>query len=290
MLSGVDLRVLHCVLDRRLRAVLFGGGRRGVCGAQHAFQRHRGCDGVLAAFAGAVTAAGDGLPLHALLVDLSKCYDVVSHQCMAAIFREMGMPPCFSDHVLSTLRDSRCSLRTAFGLAEPFGRANGIPQGDCLAVTLSLLYLDPLVAALHELREEVLAQADDVTAISGSVEGVARMLDVCCEWCRDVGATLNPTKTVWLYRGPPAALPDTIASGDVCIRRADSAKLLGVRFSGSDRLAHAKELLAELRARAARRTAAVRDPEARVFYLRELVMPQWTYGALAFEEGSLALQ
>eukprot|EP00664_Eupelagonemidae_sp_cell27_P003583 gene3583-8628_t len=84
MLSGVDLRVLHCVLDRRLRA--------------RAFQRHRGRDSVLAAFAGAVAAAGDGQPLHALLVDLSKCYDVVSHQCMAAIFREMGMPPCFSDH------------------------------------------------------------------------------------------------------------------------------------------------------------------------------------------------
>ena len=60
------MRVLDCVVDLRLRAVLFAGGRRGVSAWQHAYQAHRGTDGVLASF-GSIFSSGK--QFHVVLLD-----------------------------------------------------------------------------------------------------------------------------------------------------------------------------------------------------------------------------
>eukprot|EP00660_Eupelagonema_oceanica_P019258 gene19258-biopygen18528 len=306
-ITGCDLRLLHKILDTRLRTVLFSGGRRGTSPIQHAYQDRKGCDNVLAAYAAAWYSRRG--PLYSVLVDLVKMYDLVNYDILRRVLEAMEMPQIFVEHVDEVLRNAKCSLDTAYGECEPYQRATGLPQGDPICCLLALLYLQPVLVALEERKEECgyqfgsrgarracLAQADDTTMLSGTHKGVRTLLKIMLEWADDVGAELNKIKTeyipVWQgndldyfrNRGEDVLTVQSEPEGGPCItlKASQRARLLGIVFNVQDPREHAKGLTEITHRRLHLIAEAVRAPETRVFYVHELVLSKWRFGAYAY--------
>eukprot|EP00660_Eupelagonema_oceanica_P019470 gene19470-biopygen815 len=263
-ITGCDLRLLHKILDTRLRAVLFSGGRRGTSPIQHAYQSHKGCDNVLAAYAAAWFSRKG--PLYSVLVDLVKM-------------------------------NAQCHLKTAYGECEPYQRKTGLPQGDPICCTLALLYLQPVLVAIEEQKEEhgyrygagdarraCLAQADDITIISSTFDGIKRLFAIMKEWADDVGAELNEIKTQYLpvrqgkgleyfvkRKEDVLVLEGQAGEGSqTTLKATQRARLLGIIFNAREPLEHSRNLLEATQRKLHLIAEAARPPETRIFYIHEL--------------------
>eukprot|EP00660_Eupelagonema_oceanica_P019796 gene19796-biopygen20846 len=220
----------------------------------------------------------------------------------------MELPAVFVEHIIETLRDAKCSLATAYGECDPYQRATGLPQGDPICCLLALLYLQPVLVALEESKEECgyvfgsrgarracLAQADDITMLSGTHEGVRKLLGIMLDWADDVGAELNELKTQYIpvWQGKDLEYFRKRKEDTLVIRRgagpprivlkaSQRARLLGIVFNVNDPREHAKNLAEVTQRRLHLIAEAVRAPEARVFYIHELVLSKWRFGAFAY--------
>ena len=161
---------------------MFGDGWRGVSALHNAFQSLRGTDGVLTSFESIFSLGKD---CHFVLCDAVKYFDLLNYDVIVLILEEMGVTTFLVEHMLSSWRDADCTLQTAFGPTEPFRRKSGCPQGAPASVTVSMLVMNLLVAALEEpstLLQHVHRSAQEDRGGHVSLPCESTGGDVACEF------------------------------------------------------------------------------------------------------------
>jgi ribonuclease HI len=154
------------------------------------------------------------------LIDLQKAYDTIEFWALRAAMLRIGLPAPFIELVMNMHSGFMVQVRTAYGLTGAFEQRRGVLQGDPLACLLFLIYMDPLICAIHRVPQSAyvlrdaapqpfvhttrilpaslrcLFFADDGTLISDSFDGLQRLVHEVHRFSQFFGAVVNTDKTV----------------------------------------------------------------------------------------------
>ena len=101
-------------------------------------------------------------------------------------------------------QDSLCRVRVNGKLSEEFDVSTGLRQGCVLSPLLFFLYINGVMAKLHEGKCSVpcgsnmvlgLLFADDTSLIVSHREGLKRSLNILVKWCEEWGVKINVGKS-----------------------------------------------------------------------------------------------
>ncbi len=163
-----------------------------------------------------------------------------------------------------------------------------------------LFYLNPLIHRLNKKERvgywlgdgekgfylKVLAFADDITLVAGSIERAARLWRIVQDWCRDTGSKYNEEKTHWVnwctYGHTNSLNIKFIDSRKELPRETGRTKSLGIVLDKGDQYAHQNWLATRSKGRMNRIAVVCFYRETRSYYIRELVIPMWTHASLGF--------
>ncbi len=170
----------------------------------------------------------------ALLVDLSKAFDSVSHHKLLIDLMEIGCSPSSFSWFSSYLSDRMQKVRDNSDKCVWKLVNKGVPQGSCLSPLLFNIFVRKLPGASQLLTVQF---ADDVTASSSGInEGqIIQNLEAgflsIKTFCDSRDLMINETKTQWIiFKVPSKKLSDdlSIVLNDYQVKISKSVKLLGI--------------------------------------------------------------
>ena len=121
--------------------------------------------------------------MHKLFIDFKKAYNSVRREVLYNILIEFGVPKKLVRLVKMCLTETCSRVRVGKNVSDMFPVRNGLEQGDAL---LPLLFNFDLVYAIRRVQvnqdglklngtHQLLAYADDVNVLGGSVHTVKKM-------------------------------------------------------------------------------------------------------------------
>ena len=173
-------------------------------------------------------ATGYRTPVFMCFVDLTKAYNSVNHQAMAAILRVYGVPCQLVAIVEELHSETWCQVRSAGDTSERFEVTTGVRQGCVLSPLLFNCFLDKILReAMANLngglqidytmseglfftyRDKTTAStsiqdalyADDLTLVAEFQGELQDMVNAIDNACRRWGMTISATKTKILAVG-----------------------------------------------------------------------------------------
>ena len=182
----------------------------------------------------------------ALLLDLSKAFDCVSHQKLLIELSMAGVGEGALGWFASYLTGREQRVRCGGTTTEWLKVTRGVPQGSCLSPLLFNIY----VRNLPSISEAECAQfADDVTesAADSDLEVIAQKLTTSFEktkeFCDEKELVVNSSKTqLVIFKASNRKIPDDfqLVLDASVIKPSNSAKLLGFtidrHFTGADHI------------------------------------------------------
>ncbi|CAB4020586.1 reverse transcriptase [Paramuricea clavata] len=125
------------------------------------------------------------LPLNVVFLDISKAFDLVSHQSILIAAKRMGVPPPLLSYLHKFYLRSQTRLRVGGKKSEPISVKRGVKQGDPMSVHLfnavidwALSTLDPdLGIKFNGVNLNHLAFADDIGLLTKTSVGAQSQID-----------------------------------------------------------------------------------------------------------------
>mgnify|MGYP003575439628 CR=1 FL=1 len=154
-----------------------------------------------------------GNMIGALLIDLSKAFDTISHQQLLKELVEIKLDNTAITllHSYLTERFQRVALGTT--TTKWYAADRGVPQGSCLSPLLFNIYVRELPCD-DEPGEDTLQYADDAThsVVGSSIEVIGTKLAArfhkTKEFCANHGLTVNTNKTNFIvFKQPSKRIP-----------------------------------------------------------------------------------
>ena len=145
-----------------------------------------------------------GSPVYACFLDASKAFDRVDHDILFSILRKRGLNPMILRLLEFWYRNLTARVRWSGVLSDEFPVSNGVRQGGVLSPLLFTLYIDDLLLQLSESGHgcrvggcdvSVVAYADDICILSGSVNGLQALLLKCSSFASERRLVFNANKT-----------------------------------------------------------------------------------------------
>ena len=226
-LLSVPGKVLTLILLERLQAIIEPQLLETQCG----FRKGRGTVDQIWVVRQVVERATEyRTPVFMCFVDLTKAYDSVNRQAMAAILREYGVPRQLVAIIEELHSETWCQVRSAGDTSERFEVTTGVRQGCVLSPLLFNCFLDKILReAMANLngglqidyttseglfltyRDKTTAStsiqdalyADDLTLVAESRGELQDMVNAIDNACRRWGMTISATKTKILAVGEP---------------------------------------------------------------------------------------
>ena len=139
---------------------------------------------------------------HLAFLDLSKAFDMVSHQTIRRAMVRAGVPGPMVNMIMVSYGRATTSL-TFKGVSQSVQVRRGVRQGDPLSATLFNLVLDecvelvrryPVGINLQEARIPMLAYADDLVLLASSPVGLQFITDRVVCVLGSAGLKVNPGK------------------------------------------------------------------------------------------------
>jgi Reverse transcriptase (RNA-dependent DNA polymerase) len=231
------LPVLARVVEKQVAAQLLTHCDRNqiIPPQQFGFRPKSSCElALLHALEGWMGAVDKGEMVGALLIDLSKAFDSISHQKLiielSLIGCGLGALDWFASYLSNRLqRVSDLSQSTDWKLV-----SRGVPQGSCLSPLLFNIFVRNLPAACHA---NVVQFADDLTnSCSGSNivdigSDLAQSFQLTKSFCESLDLVINTDKTQFIvFKSVGRKIPEdfVIKIDDCSLKPATSVKLLGV--------------------------------------------------------------
>ena len=167
-------------------------------------------------------------PVFMCFVDLTKAYDLVNRQAMAAILREYGVPRQLVAIIEELHSETWCQVRSAGDTSERFVVTTGVRQGCVLSPLLFNCFLDKILreamttlngglqidyttsegvfltyrdktTASTSIQDEV--YADDLTLVAESPGELQHMVNAIDNTCKRWGMTISANKSKILTVG-----------------------------------------------------------------------------------------
>ena len=223
-ISSMISRVYSGVLDGKLRSTVAYNQR------QKGFVSESGCAINCLTLDTALRLGRKKDELVMCQLDISKAFDTIPHQGLRPSLIRAGCPGAVAERVAEMYRD----VTTTLGVegSPNISLKRGVKQGDPLSPLLFNLIMDPLICDLSEnfsgfpigdQRVSVLAFADDIILLAGSVEEGQRMLNRVYEFLSGLGMALSPGKCLaghvvpyrktWVVGDPKLCLSETMIPG-----------------------------------------------------------------------------
>ena len=201
---------------------------------QFGFRKNSSCETALLKLCNDFMESVDkGKMVGALLIDLSKAFDMVSHQKLLAKFQEINMSSDSIELFRSYLSDRKQRVVCNSSITRWMNVSRGVPQGSCLSPLLFNIYVYDLPAAVDL---DIYQYADDITE-SATADNVEEITNNLVEgfkqtqiYCNSLDLQVNATKTQFImFKQPTKKLPMDLCINldDTPIPVSSSVKLLG---------------------------------------------------------------
>jgi len=141
--------------------------------------------------------------VHQLFIDFKKAYDSVRREVLYNILIEFGVPKKMVRLIKMCLTETYSSVWVGKNLSDMFPIRNGLKQGDVLSPLLFNFALDYAIRRVQVNQEglklngthQLLAYADDVNILGGSVDTVKRNAEALLAATKEIGLEVNAHKT-----------------------------------------------------------------------------------------------
>ncbi len=202
---------------------------------QFGFRKNSSCEyALLAALDTWAREASNGLYVGALLIDLSKAFDSISHSQLAQDLQDIGCNSSSLQWFTSFLSSRRQRVKTGATCSPWISVGKGVPQGS----PLSPLLFNIAIRLLPQHCDPDLFQfADDLTnsASDKDLNVLRSKLQTSYEkiksFCNKKNLAINPTKTqLLILKSPRKIIPEgySISLDGAIITPSPTVKLLGV--------------------------------------------------------------
>ena len=210
---------------------------------QNGFLKGRSCqDQLLSFFSIVQTRKSQGSDTYCAFVDFSRAYDTIPRDHLWFKLSQLGVPGRFLHAVKSLYVNTKCSVRTSYGISEPMEITRGLKQGCLSSPLLFNIYLNDLVTELksmgkgvnvNRLHVPVLLYADDIVLFANSPRDLQDMLNKLVDWCSRWGLMLNceKTKIVHFRSNRKRKTNFKFTCGDSPIAMCEKYKYLGLWFT-----------------------------------------------------------
>jgi len=238
--------------------------------AQAAFRSKRSCTDNLFVLTRILQEAGKAnKSVYAFFLDVRKAYDTVWRDGLSAKLLDKGV----DGKLWRVLRDlsskSTSQVRVNGDLSEAFPLSVGVGQGDPLSTLLFDIFIDDLVAGMHDTCSEhgicmgvtkvaSLLYADDANALSFTPTGLQTLMDFIHGWLNKWRLRGNFDKSKVMVFNPKEGESSTVPAqdrlhqwtlGGVTIEQVSTYKYLGVVYQEDGSWeAHARKALAKMQA------------------------------------------
>ena len=182
------------------------------------------------------TALDQGKAVGALLMDLSKAFDVIPHGLLLAKMKAYG----YSDEVTSLMRSylagRKQRVKVKDARSEWITMNMGVPQGSVLGPTLFNVFLNDLLLHMDTAGVAVYNYADDNTlsvvsdTVGELIHTINRHGTFMTEWFTENGMKANPDKYQAIIFGKAYNTPTHFSIHGTDIIPGESVKLLGVHI------------------------------------------------------------
>jgi len=176
-------------------------------------------------------ALDDGKFAALLLMDLSKAFDCLPHDLMAAKLIAYGMSPEAVQLLMSYLRGRKQRVRLGEHTSEWMTLLKGVPQGSILGPCLFNLFINDLMFALKFTSPINYADDNTLCAISNSLQETIHKLvadgNISIDWYNNNDMKANPNKFQFLVTGGCSI---TLSIRGATIEQENYVKLLGVNI------------------------------------------------------------
>lgn len=181
-----------------------------------------------------ITGLDERYKIAGILCDLSKAFDVISHQLLLSKLKHYGIEGSAHQLFASFLGDRKQVVKMSTNgktLVSDAGQVClGIPQGSAIGNTLFLLFINDLPSAITSGLSVLFADDTTVIVSAKSYEQLAMKIDEACgqlqTWFSSNGLLLNLSKSmVMIFSGRMTALPPSVTNGPMPL--CNECKFLG---------------------------------------------------------------
>ena len=166
-----------------------------------------------------------------LLMDLSKAFDCMPHDLLAAKLTAYKMNPDAVKLLIGYLRDRKQRVKVGEHKGEWLKLLKGVPQGSILGPSLFNLFLNDLMFALKHTEPVNYADDNTLCAISDKLQDAIHKLEadgnIAVDWFTENDMQANPTKFQFMTTGDSNVV---LTLKGATIDQDDCVKLLGVNI------------------------------------------------------------
>lgn len=233
------LSVFSKIYERLLykRIYFFLESHKLISGTQHGFRAKHSTISALCSILDNVYGQLDsGNKVIAAMVDLTKAFDCVNHECLLSKLETYGIRGLSNNLLRSYLNNRRQFVEFNGKKSSNLNFETGVPQGSVLGPLLFILYINDISSALLTYHCEF---ADDVTLIAcdvsadAAVNNLSNSLDKLSDYLENNSLSLNSTKTTIMQFYPQKCMynqSNLIRLKGRSLQQVTSTKLLGLHI------------------------------------------------------------
>jgi hypothetical protein len=231
-----------------------------------------------------------------VFLDVSKAFDNIGHSHIKACLSSLPIPEALRETIISLTCHNSVQIEANRSKSKRIQIKRGVPQGAPMSPTLFNLAIDHIIKELTEksvsdeygyslIKElenlSAVGFADDIAVIGNSARSAAELASMAERGLREIGLTLNTSKSsaINIINGTLSPEPIVTTDGSAISSIADNERIryLGIDFNSSI-IINKSKIIQDLRHDISKLTASdLLKPDQKLNILNQFVWPKLIY-------------